>query len=190
MRFDEGPLVLPPAPMSSQPVNQVLPPGPPSGCAAPLPVGPVVDSVADPSSRVQRVNAALLENSHSHNSPARMHDNSSARSLHGLHVARSVQNSLNSVGDRGVRGRGVCVPGETKSLCTSTWLGVRCPAVEKLASPQQAPGSLHGEVWASIFHRNRARRFSGKWKSYRGVLSKWLVLHVLITLLCHLGQAE
>ena len=47
VRFDEGPLDFPPAPMSSQPVNQVLPPGPPSGCAAPLPVGPVVDSVAD-----------------------------------------------------------------------------------------------------------------------------------------------
>ena len=72
--------------------------------------------VESPSSRVQRVNAALLENSHSHNSPARMHDNSSARSLQGLHVARSVQNSLNSVGDRGVRGRGVCVPGETVFL--------------------------------------------------------------------------
>ena len=33
--------------MSAQPVNQVLPPGPPAGCATPLPVGPVVDSVAD-----------------------------------------------------------------------------------------------------------------------------------------------
>ena len=31
--------------------------------------------VESPSSRVQRVNAALLEYSHSHNSPARMHDN-------------------------------------------------------------------------------------------------------------------
>ena len=101
-------------------------------------------------SRFQRVNPALLENSHSQNSPARMHENSLARSLHGLHVARSVLNSLNSVGDRVVRGRGVCVPGETKFLSTSTRLGVRCPAVETLASPQQAPGSVHGEVWASI----------------------------------------
>ena len=42
--------------------------------------------VESPSSRVQRVNAALLEISHSHNSPARMHENSLARSLHGLHV--------------------------------------------------------------------------------------------------------
>ena len=47
VRFDEGPLVPPPAPVSSQPVNQVLSPGLPSGCGAPLPVGPVVDSVAD-----------------------------------------------------------------------------------------------------------------------------------------------
>ena len=39
------------------------------------------------------------------------------------------------------------VPGGTKVLSTSTRAGVRCPAVEKLASPQQAPGSLHGEVW-------------------------------------------
>ena len=33
--------------MSTQPAVQVLPPGPPAGCATPLPVGPVVDSVAD-----------------------------------------------------------------------------------------------------------------------------------------------
>ena len=47
VRFDEGPLVHPPAPTSAQPVNQVLSPGPPASCATPLPVGPVVDSVAD-----------------------------------------------------------------------------------------------------------------------------------------------
>ena len=47
VRFDEGPLVPTPAPMSAQPVNQVLLPGPPACCATPLPVGPVVDSVAD-----------------------------------------------------------------------------------------------------------------------------------------------
>ena len=38
----------------------------------------------------------------------------------------------------------------TKAPSTSTRLGVRCPAVEELASPQQAPGSLHEEVWTSI----------------------------------------
>ena len=42
------------------------------------------------------------------------------------------------------------VRGGTKALSTSTRLGVRCPAVEELASPQQAPGSLHEEVWTSI----------------------------------------
>ena len=113
--------------------------------------------------RADRVNVILHEqqsqNSHSHNSPARMHDNSSARFLHGLHVARSVQNSLNSVGDRGVRGQGVCVPGETKSLSTSTRLRVWCPALEKLASPQQAEVCM--VRCGPTFYRNRARRFSG-----------------------------
>ena len=48
VRFDEGPLdPLPPAPVSTQPTVQVLPTGPPAGCATPLPVGPVVESMAD-----------------------------------------------------------------------------------------------------------------------------------------------
>ena len=47
VRFDDGPLTPPPAPLCAQPVAQVLSPGPPATCAAPLPVGPVVDSVAD-----------------------------------------------------------------------------------------------------------------------------------------------
>ena len=106
--------------------------------------------VESPSSRVQRFNAALHENSHSLYSHARMHENSLARSLRGLHDARFVLNSHNSVGDWAVRGRGVCVPGETMALSTSTRLGVGRPAVEKLASPQQAPRSLHGEIWASL----------------------------------------
>ena len=38
----------------------------------------------------------------------------------------------------------------TKALSMSTRIGVGCPAAEKLASPQQAPGRLHDEVWASI----------------------------------------
>ena len=41
----------------------------------------------------------------------------------------------------------------------STRLGVRCPAVEELASPQQAPGSLHEEVWASILHNQGPKIF-------------------------------
>ena len=47
----------------------------------------------------------------------------------------------------------------TKALSTSTRLGVRCPAVEELASPQQAPGSLHGEVWASILQNQGPKIF-------------------------------
>ena len=35
----------------------------------------------------------------------------------------------------------------------STRIGVRCLAVEKLASPQQAPGSLHDEMWAGILQK-------------------------------------
>ena len=106
-----------------------------------------------------------------------------------MHVARCVQNSLNSVGDRVVRGRGVCVPGETKSLSTSTRLGVGRPAVEKLASPQQASERLHEETWAGLL-QNQGRRFSGRWKSFLGVLLQWVVLHVLILLLSHLSRVE
>ena len=65
-----------------------------------------------------------------------MHDNS-----FGMHVnscgALRHRNSCNLHAAR-VRGR-------TKAPSMSTRLGVRCPAVEKLASPQQAPGSLHGQ---------------------------------------------
>ena len=102
------------------------------------------------------------------------------------------------------------VQGRTRALSTSTRLGVGRPAVEKLASPQQAPGSCMQRC-GKAFCATRARRFSGvccscrdgqafcktrtcsfprKRKSCRGVLLWWLVLHVLIILLCHLGQAE
>ena len=40
------------------------------------------------------------------------------------------------------------VRGGTKPRSTSTRDQVRCPAVEKLASLQQAPGRLHVETWA------------------------------------------
>ena len=90
-----------------------------------------------------------------------MDENSLARSLHCLHDARFLLNSHNSVGDWAVRGRGVYVPGETKALSTSTRHGVRCPAVEKLASPQQAPGRLHDEAWASILQKPGPEDFPG-----------------------------
>ena len=57
---------------------------------------------------------------------------------------------MNSLGDGVVRERGFCVPGGTKSLSTCTRTGVRRPAVEKLASPQQAPLKLHVETWEGL----------------------------------------
>ena len=64
-----------------------------------------------------------------------------------MHVARCVQNSSNSLGDGVVRGRGVCVPGETKALSTSTRCVVRRPAVGEFAHPQQTP---HVETWEGL----------------------------------------
>ena len=40
------------------------------------------------------------------------------------------------------------VRGGTKPMSLSTRCQVGCPAVEKLAAPQQAPGRLHVETWA------------------------------------------
>ena len=59
---------------------------------------PLSCRVENPSALVARVNTALHQNSHS----------TLARSLHDVHVARCVQNSLNSLGDGVVRGRSVC----------------------------------------------------------------------------------
>ena len=64
-----------------------------------------------------------------------MHDNSS-----GMHV-----NSCGALGHKNsCHVHAAEVRRGTKALSTSTRLGVRCLAVEELASPQQAPGSLHG----------------------------------------------
>ena len=79
-----------------------------------------------------------------------MHDNSS-----GLHV-----NSCGALGHKNsCHVHAAEVRGRTKAQSTSTRCGVRCPAVEELASPQQAPGSLHGEVWASILHNQGPKIF-------------------------------
>ena len=79
-----------------------------------------------------------------------MHDNSS-----GLHV-----NSCGALGHKNsCHVHAAEVRRGTKALSMSTRLGVRCPAVEKLASPQQAPGSLHGEVWASILQNQGPKIF-------------------------------
>ena len=74
------------------------------------------------------------QNSQTHNS-----QNSLVCSLHDAHAARCVQNSLNSVRDRVVRERGVCVPGRAKLLSTSTRCGVRRSTVDESAHTQQAP---------------------------------------------------
>ena len=104
-----------------------------------------------PSSRVSRVTSALhnLCSVHSssfpaHNSHARMAD------------ARCV---VNSVGDTDDGGRLSCVYGGTKSLSTCTRTGVRRPAVEKLASPQQASLKLHDETWAGLLKNQGPRIF-------------------------------
>ena len=75
-----------------------------------------------------------------------MHENS-----FGVHV-----NSCGALGHRNSCNlHAAGVQGGTKASSMSTRFGVRCLAVEKLASPQQAPGILHDETWAG-FHRNRA----------------------------------
>ena len=66
---------------------------------------------------------------------------------------------MNSLGDGVVRERGFCVPGGTKSLSTCTRTGVRRLAVEKLASPQQAPLKLHEEMWAGLL-KNQGLKIS------------------------------
>ena len=105
--------------------------------------------VENPSARVARVNTALHQNSCS----------TPARSLHGVHVARCVYNSMNSLGNGVVRERDFCVPGGTKSLSTCTRTGVRRPAVEKLASPQQASLKVHEETWAGLL-KNQVLKIS------------------------------
>ena len=76
-----------------------------------------------------------------------MHDNSSVH-VHVVHWGTGIH----VVHAAGVRGG-------TKASSMSTRIGVWCPAVEKLASPQQAPGSLHGEVWASILQKQGPKIF-------------------------------
>ena len=69
--------------------------------------------------------------------------------------------------------------GCTRTGCLRTWRNkvseyeysewVRRSAVHGSAHIQQTPLKLHAETWEGLL-RNRARRFSGRWKSYRGVL--------------------
>ena len=130
--------------------------------------------------RADRVNVILHEQQ-SQNSQILKSHSTLAHSLHDVHVARCVQNSSNSLGDGVVRGRGVCVLGETKSLSTSTRRGVRCSAVDESAHPQQKPLKLHGETWAGIL-RNQGPKIFGRWKSF--FLEVWFWAGVL---LCFVG---
>ena len=105
--------------------------------------------VEKPSARGARVNTALHQNSQS----------TPARSLHDVHVARCVHNSLNSLGDGIVRGRGVCVPGGTKSPSMSTRSGVRRSAVYGSAHIQQTPLKMHVEKWAGLLRNQGPKIF-------------------------------
>ena len=107
--------------------------------------------IESPLSRFARVTSALHNLCPVHSSSIPAH-NSHARMPH----ARCV---VNSVGDTEDGRRLSCVYGGTKSTSTSTRTGVRCPAVENLASPQQAPGSLHDEMWASTFQKQGSQIF-------------------------------
>ena len=65
-------------------------------------------------------------------------------------LGRKSENSSNSWGDTKAGGHRFCVLGETKLLSASTRRRVGRPAVEKLASPQQASERLHEETWAGL----------------------------------------
>ena len=91
----------------------------------------------------------------SYNSLARpMHDvhGASGHEIHDahLHGACGVLNPENSVGDTEAGGQHFCVPGETKSLSTSTRSGVRRSDVYESAHPQQTPLKMHEETWAGL----------------------------------------
>ena len=108
---------------------------------------------------------------------------------------------VNSFGDVRVNSRGAMehrnscnlhaagVQGGTKALSMSTRRGVRCSAVDESAHPQQTPLKLHDETWAGIL-RNQGPRIFWEVEIVPCVLLQWLVLHVLIFLLSHRGQAE
>ena len=107
-----------------------------------------------------------------HPHSARYAYNSLARPMHCVHSAhgdvihdanlhdacgvlgRNSGNSSNSGRDTEAEGHRFCVHGETKLMSTSTRSRVGRPAVEKLASPQQASRRLHVETWEG-FLRNQ-----------------------------------
>ena len=106
----------------------------------------VNDIICESQSRVQ---PCLSQNSLAHNSHS-----TSARSLHAAHNSHARMSRarcvVNSEGDTEDGRRLSCVSGGTKSLSTCTRTGVRRPAADKLASPQQASLKLHDEMWAGL----------------------------------------
>ena len=106
----------------------------------------VNDIICESQSRFQ---SCLSQNSLAHNSHS-----TSARSLHAAHNSHARMSHarcvVNSEGDTEDGRRLSCVYGGTKSLSTCTRTGVRRPALEKLASPQQALLKLHDETWAGL----------------------------------------
>ena len=104
--------------------------------------------------RAQRVTAAL----HGHHIACGTHPSQNSYSVHD---ACGDWNSENSRGDTEVGRQHFCVHGETKSLSTYTRTGVRRPAVEKLASPQQASLKLHEETWAGLLQNQEPEDFPG-----------------------------
>ena len=113
------------------------------------------------------------------------------RSLHAAHNSHARMSHarcvVNSVGDTEDGGRLSCVYGGTKSLSTCTRTRVRRPAVEKLASPQQASLKLHDEMWAGL-PMNLGPRIFWEVEIVPGCAVRVACLHVLITILSHLGQ--
>ena len=61
---------------------------------------------------------------------------------------------------------------------------------KKRSFSQQQSRKVHEEMWASLLKKQGSADFTGRWKSFRGVLPWWPVLHVLIILLSHLGQVQ
>ena len=102
------------------------------------------------------------------------HDNSCAR-------LTALQNSR--------VGRGPQVRGGTKRATTGSLRQVWLSAGKKRSFSQEQARKLHEEMWANLFEK-QGPLISGRWKSFRGVLLWWLVLHVLFVLLSHLGQVE
>ena len=83
------------------------------------------------------------------------------------------------------------VRGGTKPKSTSTREQVGCPAVEKLASLQQAPGRLHVETWAGTRCEPQPADFPGGGGNPAGVCGYGdLPSPLLSSLPCHLGRVQ